>query len=78
MTSQVFKLNFESKIAAFLDTHLLFALDAGTKQLIGCKWVIGTVDCAIRILIGLKYDNILQSCTTWYHIEQYGTNPTSW
>ena len=26
----------ESKIAAFLDTHLLFAGDAGTKQLIGC------------------------------------------
>ena len=37
-------MKFESKIAAFLNTHLLFAQDAGTKQLIGCKWVIGTVD----------------------------------
>ena len=38
-------MKFESKIATFLDAHLLFALDAGTKQLIGCKWVMGTVDC---------------------------------
>ena len=37
-------MKFESKIAAFLDTHLLFAWDAETKQLIGCKWVMGTVD----------------------------------
>ena len=37
-------MKFESKIAAFLDTPLLFAWDPGTKQLIGCKWVIGTVD----------------------------------
>ena len=37
-------MKFESKIAAFLDTHLLFAWDAGTKQLlIGCKWVMETV-----------------------------------
>ena len=34
----------ESKIAAFLDTHLLFAWDAETKQMIGCKWVMGTVN----------------------------------
>ena len=26
-------MKFESKIAAFLDTHSLFALDPGTKQL---------------------------------------------
>ena len=37
-------MKFESEIAAFLDTHLQFAWDAGTKQLIGCKWVMGTVD----------------------------------
>ena len=42
-TSQVFNEIWE-QIAAFLDTHLLFVWDAGTKQLIGCKWVIGTVD----------------------------------
>ena len=35
-------MKFESKITAFLDTHLLFAWNAGTKQLIGCEWVIGT------------------------------------
>ena len=33
-------MKFESKIAVFLDTQLLFAGDAGTKQLIGCKWVM--------------------------------------
>ena len=38
-----FFIKFESKLAAFLDTHLLFARDAGTKQLIGCKWVMETV-----------------------------------
>ena len=38
-------MKFESKNAALLDTHSLFAWDAGTKQLIGCKWVIETVDC---------------------------------
>ena len=37
-------MKFESKIAALLDTHSLSAWDAGTKQSIGCKWVIGTVD----------------------------------
>ena len=37
-------MKFESKIAAFLDTHSLFAWDAGTKQLIGSKWIMGTVD----------------------------------
>ena len=37
-------MKFENKIAAFQDTHLQFARDAGTKQLIGCKWVMGTVD----------------------------------
>ena len=37
-------MKFESKIAAFLDTHLLFAWNVLTKQLIGCKWVIETVD----------------------------------
>ena len=36
-------MKFESKIAALLNTHLLFARDAGTKQLIGCKWVIKIV-----------------------------------
>ena len=36
-------MKFESKIAAFPDTHLLFAQDAGTEQLIGCKWVMETV-----------------------------------
>ena len=36
-------MKLESKIVAFLDTHLLFASDAGTKQLIGCKWVMKTV-----------------------------------
>ena len=36
-------MKFESKIAAFLDTHLLFARDAGTKQLIDCKLVMETV-----------------------------------
>ena len=39
---------FESKIAALLDTHSLVASDAETKQLIGCKWVMGTVDCQVR------------------------------
>ena len=38
-------MKFESKIAALLDTHLLFVSDAGTKQFIGCKWLMGTVDC---------------------------------
>ena len=33
-------MKFESKIAALLGIHLLFARDAGTKQLIGCKWVM--------------------------------------
>ena len=33
-------IKFESKLAAFLDTHLLHAGDAGTKKLIGCKWVM--------------------------------------
>ena len=42
-------MKFESKIAAFLDIHSLFAWDAGTKQLIGCKWVMGTVDCSNNI-----------------------------
>ena len=37
-------MKFQSEIAAFLDTHLLFACDAGTKQLIGCKWVMGILD----------------------------------
>jgi len=37
-------MKFESKITALLDTHLLVAWDAGTKQLIGCKWVMGSVD----------------------------------
>jgi len=36
-------MKFESYIAAFLDTHLLFGRGAGTKQLIGCKWVMKTV-----------------------------------
>ena len=36
-------MKFESKIAAFLDTHLLFGWEAGTKQLIGCKLVMETV-----------------------------------
>ena len=39
-----FFVKFESKIAVLLDTHSLFASDAGTKQLIGCKLVIGTVN----------------------------------
>ena len=47
MISQVFKMKFESKIAALLDAHLLFAWDAGTKQLIGCKWVMETVDSTV-------------------------------
>ena len=38
---------FLSKIVALLDTHLLFSWDAGTKQLIGCKWVLGTVDSLV-------------------------------
>ena len=36
-------MKFERQIAAFLDSHLLFAWDAGTKQFIGCKWVMKTV-----------------------------------
>ena len=36
-------IKFESKITAFLNTHLLFAWDAGTKQLIGCKRIMGFV-----------------------------------
>ena len=32
-----FKMKFESEIAAFLNTHLLFAWDAGTKRWIGRK-----------------------------------------
>ena len=36
-------LNSEGKIAAFLDTRSLFAWDAGTKHLTGCKWVIAEV-----------------------------------
>ena len=47
-------MKFESKIAALLDTHLLFALDTGTKQLIGCKWGMGTVDCAV-LYVFVKY-----------------------
>ena len=38
-----FFMKFESKIAAFLDTHLLFAWDAETKQLIGCNCFMETV-----------------------------------
>ena len=41
-------MKFLSKIAALLDTHSLFAWDAGTKQLIGCKWVMGTLDSATQ------------------------------
>jgi len=44
-------MKFESKIAAFLDTHLLFAWDAGTKQLIVYKWVIGTVNSSHFLLV---------------------------
>ena len=43
LDKQTLKMKFESKIAAFLDTHLLFTWDAETKQLIGCKWVMKTV-----------------------------------
>ena len=38
---------FESKIAAFLDTHSLFAWDPGTKQLIGFKWIMETMEVYI-------------------------------
>ena len=37
-------MKFERKIAALLGTYLLSAQEAGTKMLIGCKWVMGTVD----------------------------------
>ena len=43
-------MKFESKIAAPLDTHSLFAWDAGTNQLIGCKWVMETLDLIMRII----------------------------
>ena len=48
-------MKFVSKIAAFLDTRLLFAGDAGTKQLIGCKWVMETVrnsGLLLRLILG--------------------------
>ena len=48
-------MKFESKIAALLDTDLLFASDAGTKQLIGCKWVMKTVrnsGLLLRLILG--------------------------
>ena len=43
-------MKFESKIAAFLGTHLLFARGAGTKLLIGCKWDMRSVDYPFLIL----------------------------
>ena len=42
-------MKFDCKIAALLDTHWLFAWDAGTTQLIGCKWVMRTVDSTQRL-----------------------------
>ena len=42
-------MKFEIKIAAFLDTYSPFDLDTGTKQLIGCKWVMGTLDWLLII-----------------------------
>ena len=48
-------MKIESKIAALLDTDLLFASDAKTKQLIGCKWVMKTVRKSglfLRLILG--------------------------
>ena len=53
MTGQVF-LNFEN-IATFIDTHTLFVWDAGTKQFIVYKRVIGLVNCYIRWIIFITF-----------------------
>ena len=58
----------ESKITAFLDTHLLFSWDAGTKHLIGCKWVMKTVGNSGLNQMNLKATGIKPRLNTGSHL----------